>query len=96
MAKHTPGPWESKPKPNDRLKRFMVLCMNEQRCPGTGKELVADNIRTAETAELIAAAPEMLSALRELVSQRDAHFHTADAWDAARAAIAKAEGTSNA
>ena len=40
-------------------------------------------------AKLIAAAPELLSALKAVIAISDRKH---DAWDAARAAIAKAEG----
>jgi hypothetical protein len=41
-------------------------------------------------ATLCAAAPDLLEALKALVMQRDAHFHTEAAWNDARAAVAKA------
>ncbi len=51
------------------------------------------DIRPAEAhARLFAAAPELLDAMIVLVSQRDARFHTTQAWGAARTAIAKALG----
>lgn len=64
-AQHTPGPWEAWPIPNDRLKRFAVVCTNTEHCPGTGKQVVACDIRTESDARLIAAAPE-LQALAEV------------------------------
>lgn len=51
--------WQAVPK-NDRLKRWMVLDMSS---PGTGKELVADNIRNEQKARRLAAALDLLEAL---------------------------------
>lgn len=45
-----------------------------------------------DDARLIAAAPDLLAALREVTIQHDGHYSTAAAWAAARSAIAKAEG----
>ena len=42
----------------------MVVCVNPQRCPGRGKEMVAEKIRTEATARLLASAPDMFEALR--------------------------------
>lgn len=58
-AQHTPGPWEAWPIPDDRLKRFAVVCVNTQHCPGTGKQVVARDVRTEADARLIAEAPEL-------------------------------------
>lgn len=47
-------------------------------------------------ASLIAAAPDLLKALKTLLSLHDYHVYTADAWNVsmeeARAAISKAHG----
>lgn len=79
---HAPGPW-------------LVKELETRTAIKSGKRTVA-YVQVArddyENANLIVAAPDMLAALKTLVMQRDAHFHTRDAWDAARAAILKAEG----
>ena len=74
----------------------------------TGIKLLADTVRAwgwqskaqESNGELVGRAlhdirarvAELEGALVELVAQRDAHFHTAQAWDAARSAIARATG----
>jgi hypothetical protein len=101
-TKHTPAPWQAWPIPNDRLKRLAVVCVNDKNCPGAGKQIVADDIRTQADALLIAAAPELLEALKMLVASQDESEHMQDersykqlraATDNARAAIAKATGS---
>jgi hypothetical protein len=88
MAKHTPGPWFL----DDDGRIFDT--------PDRG-QLVAE-VATADPAEppaeedvanarLIAAAPDLLAALEKVVAISDRKH---DAWDEARAAIAKAEGRS--
>lgn len=75
---------------NDRLQRYDIVCVSDQ---GRGKTIVAENVRTVEQARLIAAAPELLDALKDLANCG------AEAWGEdrpcvvyARAAIAKATG----
>ncbi len=58
-----PGPYEAWPVKGDRLARWMVVCVNPQRCPGRGKEMVAERIRTEATARQLAAAPDLVEAL---------------------------------
>jgi hypothetical protein len=85
MSTHTPGPWKKSKYgelKNPEGQQVMVW--------GCG---IAHSMRTSETeanARLIAAAPDLLEALKEIV-QRNEIQH----WfnlDQARAAIAKAEG----
>jgi len=64
--KHTPGPYEAWPVKGDRLKRWIVVCVNPEHCPGTGKQVLAEHIRTESDARLFAAAPEMLAALKKV------------------------------
>jgi len=49
-------------------------------------------MRETANARLIAAAPDLLEVLQELLVQREGHYSTQTAWDKARAAIAKARG----
>ena len=92
MSAHTPGPWRAVPN-----------------APGisdtvidSGRMVVADVISRKSTdelranARLIAAAPDLLEALRALVDLQEANeaseTKALDFWDHARAAIAKATG----
>ena len=76
---HTCGPWVD--KPGEARVEHTVWTAD-------GVRLIAQMVRPAD-APLIAAAPELLAALREVVAISDRKH---DAWDKARAAIAKAEG----
>ncbi|WP_375458853.1 hypothetical protein [uncultured Enterovirga sp.] len=89
MAAHTPGPWE-----RDRRGQLRGSDGNYVVVWDAGIAWGARSTVTEANARLIAAAPELLDALLTLVEQRGAHFHTATAWDHARAAIAKTEGRS--
>lgn len=64
----------------------MLDCENDQMCD---EELLAN-------ARLIAAAPDMLAALEWAVETADTEQYEADWYAAARAAIAKAKGASDA
>lgn len=95
-AKHTPGPWETYHECGDESvlgpDGFMVAdCAIFSLRPG------APTVeRCRANARLIAAAPDMLAALRALVPA-DFDQHPDDfteEWHAARAAIAKATGES--
>ena len=87
-AQHTPGPWthegqgditgiENDPG-NGCVGKVDVACVYLRTVPG----------RNESNARLIAAAPEMLRALRAIVEESN----DPGAVDFARAAIAKAEG----
>jgi hypothetical protein len=87
MSEHTPGPW-----------RYMQGTHSVYTVDGKaialayGPRGIACGWRDAN-ARLIAAAPDLLEALKRLCSHgtRD-HAQIAADWDFARAAIAKAEG----
>lgn len=90
-SKHTPGPWVAKEwdecqtaihpdKTGDGRQPLIAIIS-----VGPGRPDGEANSR------LIAAAPDMLAALRELVRVGD---RKTVEWDRARAAIAKAEGKS--
>ena len=105
MIKHTPGTWHDEPcgvmRPNERL---IVAHHGKEN----GIELITTVGRVFETentqgdAHLIAAAPELLEALRRLVQAtdyiakgEDRIYWTGvlkDAHEQAETAIAKAEG----
>lgn len=57
MTHQTPraSDWRPAPK-NDRLKRWQVI---DTACPGRGKEVIAENIRSEKKALLVAASPEL-------------------------------------
>lgn len=97
--KFTPGPWEAlkglhntdMPVKNSgwgTVANDDGLCICEvwqdiDMSVEKGKQIAAAN------AHLIAAAPDLLAALKEVVTISDRKH---DAWDRAKAAIAKAEG----
>ena len=91
MTKHTQGPWEINSGTTvyaqngiARLRRRAALCKTDiSSSEGDTLEKARANAR------LIAAAPELLEALKELVGwlEDDIYF-----LDKARAAIAKAKG----
>ncbi|MDY3551423.1 hypothetical protein R5W24_000499 [Gemmata sp. JC717] len=63
-VQYAPGPYEAWPVKDDRLKRWLVVCVNPRRCPGTGKEVLAEKIRTQSQAQLFAASPRLVEALK--------------------------------
>ncbi|MEI6474581.1 MAG: hypothetical protein WCO75_04240 [Planctomycetota bacterium] len=83
---HTPGPWK------------LVAGNHIQSEWGQiGRTWMMCNGDSVANAHLIAAAPELLEALKSLVDLEDGHvgvFTLDEIMDAARAAIAKAEGKS--
>jgi hypothetical protein len=88
--KHTPGPWKATADPYSDV---VVDAAGVELCVMVGSGPQADNAR------LIAAAPELLEALRDLVQlEADGRAESESAieyWERARAAIAKAEGGGN-
>ena len=96
MSEHTPGPWAVNP-----FRTTVDACDDEGPLP-ICKLLWPTNRRsedeTEANARLIAAAPELLEALQELMDEQNGPplIRDAPAWEAAmskaRAAIAKVEG----
>jgi hypothetical protein len=90
MTKHTPGPWKIEPE----LRSDIVRIMPDNGIVQGSLVPVASRV-SPENAALIAAAPDLLEALREVVNT-----FTPEAWPEpqrsmlmnARAAIAKATG----
>lgn len=90
-TKHTPGPWR-------------IATSNPQWIIGPDEKPVAYTITFREKTEdhanarLIAAAPKLLNACEEMISQLEGYerrtgiIQFASAWNNARAAIAKAQG----
>lgn len=107
MTEHTPGPWRVERSPNRR-----ILCVfgGESFATWICGELQADNETRIDTGEclanahLVAAAPEMLAALRFILEHiadkergpRDLYpafgLNSSRAVEMTRDAIAKAEG----
>jgi hypothetical protein len=84
QATHTPGPWKEK------RKLAIYSADDEPICAVFPAETEG---QSAANARLIAAAPDLLEALRGFhPSQIKAPGELARAWEVAKAAIAKAEG----
>ena len=75
MSKHTPGPWSY------QISRYEPEAFDIIE-PGIGALAI---VKSEDYARLIAAAPDLLEALKELTLERGM-------TDKARAAIAKTEG----
>ncbi|HSG19548.1 MAG TPA: hypothetical protein VLA31_02160 [Burkholderiaceae bacterium] len=91
MSKHTPGPW--------RPRNGIVLAdshkgthCSDEDIAFYGGPLVCESIRTDANARLIAAAPDLLEALKAMLEYYGSHTACVECQDMARAAIAKAEG----
>lgn len=87
MKTHTPGPWTL----ND-ARSTRVDLIDTQQGHAVG-EIVWVDVRNSADARLIAAAPDMLETLRDIVGMlTDANDMRADALHAARTAIVRATG----
>ena len=87
-TKHTPGPWEV--EDNDGYGGTFIYATGV-----TTAEVVGDSAEAIANALLIAAAPELLEALKALADDHEFGATGAvrqDHLKAARTAIAKAEG----
>ena len=94
--KHTPGPWRVS---NQDFTTGQTNGFDVMHGDPDGSELlcVAADLRSLQDANLIAAAPDLLAALKALDADVAGKYGTnacVDALIAARAAIAKAEGKS--
>jgi hypothetical protein len=79
--------WKTFPK-NDRLKRWQILGFSE----GRGKPVIADNIRSEDFANLIAAAPDMYEALEEVINRMKIHHGYEGEMSIIKTVLAKARG----
>lgn len=94
MSKYTPGPWYyyTEPQPNGcpvvGARGLMVAMLAHSINYSDQKETAISNAR------LIAAAPELLEALKGICDEQDERqgYASYEAYDKARAAIAKALG----
>jgi hypothetical protein len=97
--KHTPGPWtlllDDRYRPgveaSDSAISIVIFGVKNKDDDYAGIRGKDDQEATAN-AHLIAAAPELLEALKTLATQAESHGAEGIYWDKARAAIAKAEG----
>ena len=97
MAEHTPGPWRIEPRPGS----YMI--QSDHTAPIPGRMPLIENVAEVHgglsgqghmDALLIAAAPDMLTALHGLLDVVNVRIDDPriKQFDAARAAVAKAEG----
>ena len=86
MSKHTPGPWTAEQDPNS--------IMSDEWCIGAQGQIDMVAVCSERDARLIAAAPDLLAALKTVVANApDPYCAITRYIDAqCRAAIAKAEG----
>jgi hypothetical protein len=93
MSKHTPGPWQARGSTVLAKSRIGTNCTDADVAV-YGAPLVCESIRSDANARLIAAAPDLLEALRSLELSADLPAMFNDPVRVkARAAIAKAEGS---
>jgi hypothetical protein len=93
MSTHTPGPWTADVQ-------YIIRDSNGDEIATCA--IAAQLLSARANASVIAAAPDMLAALKGLLAQNLALAHEIKSsdplwckwWDQARAAIAKAEGVS--
>ena len=102
MSKHAPGPWMVLDTPESMYAPFWIVAKSNVSLAAKMRVASIDDEPEARAnARLIAAAPELLEALKQLLRQVDesgngdaSDFGWPSATHAARAAIAKAEGQS--
>jgi hypothetical protein len=80
MTAHTPGPWKAS--------GFSISAKGSGHI-AKALEVYMDRTTREANARLIASAPDLLEALEAVIAISDRKH---DAWDAAKAAIAKAKG----
>lgn len=88
MSKHTPGPWSAQQRQDQGVYDFFAL--NKPSPFATAQ--ASSSIEAEANARLIAAAPELLDALQEIVEAQKGGYLGWSHIDAASAAIAKATG----
>ncbi len=85
---HTPGPWTAKDQGGGSRGKSLGICISGPN--GFPLFFLPRSTPANEgNAPLVAAAPELLEALKLVVSISDRNTH---AWNRAKAVIAKAEG----
>ena len=96
QAKHTPGPWVEQPEPDGAF----TIWAGERQLSEIQPDDMGDALPAEANARLIAAAPELLDALWQIVTDAEIDCDTveialgalSDIRATARAAIAKAKG----
>ncbi len=92
-AKHTPGPWQQKCADYDPLTIIALVDSDGMGNLQYSRICEVDDCDSAiENARLIAAAPELLEALRFMNGKCDLYGPADRAREMARKAIARAEG----
>ena len=86
-VKHTPGDWKVKETYADKA-GFSIQDQNGKSIASINPNIRRDGEEKAANAHLIAAAPNLLEALKIL----EKNGHTQATWNRALKAIAKAEG----
>ena len=93
-TKHTPGPWKVLSEEAIRIKSqdgsLLAMLHHLRGVHGVNGRIPIEEVHA--NARLIAAAPELLEALKELLGLAERHGWLHVAVNNARAAIAKAEG----
>lgn len=101
MSKHTPGPWITDDVHKGDMMRFVMSDLRPFPHTIAKLELAQDRETQEANARLIAAAPELLEALKSLLAWAQAVHGPRPVYinyagmDVARDAIAKAEGWSD-
>jgi hypothetical protein len=95
MGEHTPGPWLAAAKPSSVVGLPVVSTKNGRSVASVtffalGEQFVNHDAESQANARLIAAAPDMLEALKALKYNQGN-----EAWKLADAALRKAEGASS-
>jgi len=89
MKQHTPGPWEIVEREQDTPRIVGPDGQADVAILGTGAHTTEEE---EANARLIAAAPDMLEALKYIVAWKPKDWNPETARDMATAAISKAEG----
>jgi hypothetical protein len=101
QVKHTPGPWAIRPNAFDDWGVVRAANGNLVAVARAGEHLTEDQYAEhrrvgtdpyGHNARLIAAAPDMLAALKMLATDNEDAMKFSDRMNMAAAAIAKAEG----
>ncbi|MBZ9759447.1 hypothetical protein LB553_00910 [Mesorhizobium sp. CA8] len=97
MSDFTPGPWHleiSLSADDNGLQQCVIANETVEVCEVSGAVLVRGEFHPENmaNARLIAAAPDMLAALKEVAARLGPRWFLEQNWDAPIAAILKAEG----